>query len=102
MAYILQWGSIPEGAVIRHTCDESFCVNPLHLVSGSQKENMQDKVNRGRHHNQKTHCHNGHEFTEENTYVYPSTELRNPQRHCKACRRAADRRRRGSNGECEG
>lgn len=36
------------GGVVRHTCDNKWCVNPDHLVLGTQAENMQDKVDRGR------------------------------------------------------
>jgi hypothetical protein len=37
-----------SGVVIRHTCDNPACANPLHLLSGTQAENMRDKVERGR------------------------------------------------------
>ena len=37
-----------EGLVVRHTCDNPICVRPDHLLAGTQKENMADKVARGR------------------------------------------------------
>lgn len=36
------------GKVVRHTCDNPPCINPKHLILGTQKENMQDKHERGR------------------------------------------------------
>ena len=41
--------TIPDGLVIRHTCDNKFCVNPAHLILGSQAENVQDAVERRLH-----------------------------------------------------
>lgn len=46
--------TIPEGLVIRHTCDHPWCVNPLHLLVGTQSENIQDCVKRGRHKGNRT------------------------------------------------
>lgn len=40
--------TIPVDAV-RHSCDNPRCWNPEHLIGGSQKQNMEDKVNKGRH-----------------------------------------------------
>lgn len=37
-----------DGIVARHTCDNPSCVNPAHVVVGSQKDNLTDMVVRGR------------------------------------------------------
>lgn len=42
--------SIPRGMVVRHTCDVCLCVNPSHLVLGTQAENVRDMWERGRAH----------------------------------------------------
>lgn len=41
-------GPLSPSDVVRHTCDNRKCVNPDHLVVGSQKQNMQDAVERNR------------------------------------------------------
>lgn len=46
-----------------HTCDNPSCCNPAHLVLGTRTKNMQDKVAKGRHHNQiKSRCPRGHPY----------------------------------------
>lgn len=48
VAWALKNGPIPDGAVIRHTCDNPACCNPSHLKIGTQAENIGDAVRRGR------------------------------------------------------
>lgn len=40
--------SIPEGMLVRHTCDNPPCCNAEHLVLGTPAENSHDMVRRGR------------------------------------------------------
>lgn len=48
VSYILKHGSIPDGKLIMHTCDNPSCVNPAHLRPGTNKENAQDRASKGR------------------------------------------------------
>lgn len=41
-------GPIPDGLILMHTCDVPACVNPDHLQPGTQAENQQDMVRKGR------------------------------------------------------
>lgn len=41
-------GPIPEGMVVRHKCDNRPCVNPEHLLVGTQRQNCEDTVERER------------------------------------------------------
>ena len=48
-SWLIKTGStVGAGLVLRHTCDNKQCVNPHHLLPGTQRENIQDMVNRGR------------------------------------------------------
>ena len=48
VSYLIHKGDIPEEMVILHSCDNPACVNPDHLSIGTQKENMQDMIKKGR------------------------------------------------------
>lgn len=47
-SYQIHFGSVPSGLVVRHACDNRRCVNPGHLQVGTQKDNIQDGIRRGR------------------------------------------------------
>lgn len=49
VAYMLATGApIPQGVIVRHTCDNPPCVFPGHLLLGSKRDNAQDMARRGR------------------------------------------------------
>lgn len=39
---------IKKGNVVMHTCDNPACINPKHLIEGTQKENVLDMINKER------------------------------------------------------
>lgn len=49
LSFVLAGGVIPEGLSVMHTCDYKPCVNPDHLLLGSQANNTADMVSKGRH-----------------------------------------------------
>ena len=76
-------GHLTRWQLVCHRCDNSKCVRLDHLFIGTPKDNMQDKVAKGRSNEQlKTHCPKGHEYTEENTYID-----KRKWRICRTCHR---------------
>lgn len=47
-SYLIHKGKIPNGLIVRHTCDVTFCVNPEHLILGTHQDNADDRQARGR------------------------------------------------------
>lgn len=89
IAFEKAWGiTLAPDQVVRHTCDNTSCVNPLHLMVGTVADNNRDKKVRGRtiHPNAlKTVCKRGHAF---------NTDPRTGRRWCQTCKSemATDRR----------
>lgn len=50
VAYTITKGN-PTGFVVMHVCDTPACINPEHLVLGTQKDNLKDCWNKGRYSN---------------------------------------------------
>jgi HNH endonuclease len=46
-SYIAFKGEIQSGLFICHTCDNTSCINPYHLYSGTPKDNARDALERG-------------------------------------------------------
>lgn len=52
-AHVVSWQlangkDVPEGLVVRHTCDVRTCVAAAHLAVGKQADNIRDMTSRGR------------------------------------------------------
>lgn len=52
-AHVYAWGLANPGVdrrglIVRHTCDVRLCVNPKHLLLGTQQDNVRDMDERGR------------------------------------------------------
>lgn len=56
LSYLIHHGSIDPDLVVRHTCDNTQCVNPNHLIQGTQKDNIGDAVIRGRWNSRGENC----------------------------------------------
>lgn len=80
-------GAIPEGFDVDHLCKNRLCVNPDHLEAKTHFDNCPRGAEH--YHARRTHCKNGHEFTEANTRIRGTY-----WRTCKACERARDARKR--------
>ena len=47
-AWIEAGGTIPEGGLVLHRCDNRRCCNPSHLTIGSHAQNMQERRERAK------------------------------------------------------
>jgi len=46
--WLMNFGKIPEGMLVCHKCDTPECINPDHLFLGTQADNINDAVKKGR------------------------------------------------------
>jgi len=76
-------GTRPDGMEACHWNDEPSDNRIENLRWGTRSENLLDSVRNGKHHlSRRTHCRQGHEYTDQNTYVYPAGD-----RSCIECGR---------------
>jgi len=94
VAYVLTHGPIPAGLQVDHVlargCVRKDCVNPHHLEAVTPQENTLRFPGHGRigaAKRERTHCPQGHPYSGDNLYVFPSGG-----RACRACMRDARHR----------
>lgn len=90
VTYELAKGVIPPKLVIDHLCRITNCVNPDHLEAVTDKVNVLRGIGKSAIRARQTHCVNGHEFTQVNTYRRPGGN----NRACIICRNVHQENRR--------
>lgn len=48
VSWMIFKGDIPEDMLVLHNCDNKICVNPDHLFIGTQQDNINDMISKGR------------------------------------------------------
>lgn len=81
-SYLINVGEIPDGFEVDHLCRNRGCVNPAHLEAVDKKTNMHRSDSFSGVNARKTHCLNGHEFSQENTRIKSGSK-----RSCRTCER---------------
>lgn len=83
-SYELHHGPLFPGWVVCHRCDNPECTNPAHLFAASQQANLKDMRAKNRDFwRNRTHCKNGHEYTERNTRIVKKEKT--TYRVCRTC-----------------
>lgn len=106
---VWEWfnGDIPEGQYILHKCDNPGCLNPDHLFIGTQRDNVMDAINKGRHHTPAIEAKKGppgtlwcsgcQNFISKDLFGDNPTASNNKKRikrwYCKSCKRKYDQSR---------
>jgi hypothetical protein len=94
-AYELVVEPIQAGMQLDHLCRNTLCVNPNHLEQVTSRENARrGNVGKATAERQRarTHCKNGHEYTDENTRWRTSPNTGEPFRVCVICQREGGRK----------
>lgn len=47
-SYFLNYGEIPHGMLVMHSCDNPPCINPAHLLVGTKRDNSVDAAKKCR------------------------------------------------------
>lgn len=64
-SYVVHKGRIPDGLCVLHSCDNPPCVNPNHLIAGTQLENIRDCIIKKRKNPPRGESHAHRKVTEE-------------------------------------
>lgn len=88
VAYDLFVGGLSPDLLVCHSCDNPPCINPVHLFQGTELDNAEDMVSKGRSHGGIDHW--SAKLTEEQVREI-KTELSSPNRN-RRTRRALARR----------
>lgn len=85
LAYEAAFGAIPDGLHVCHHCDNPPCINPKHLFLGTNRDNIADRVRKGRRAGplKKAFCKHGHPLSGDNLGHVKSAK--NRRTYCIAC-----------------
>ncbi len=88
VSYTVHVGEIPPGLHLDHLCRNPSCINPGHLEPVTPYENWRRGMASGAIAQRTNRCQKGHEFTEQNTYIWRN------KRTCRTCRNESEREKR--------
>jgi hypothetical protein len=88
VVYELLVGFLKAGEQLHHCCENKECCNPRHLERLTLKDHLGRHVNLAARNRAKTHCPQGHEYTEDN--LVPCL-LKKGKRLCLTCHREKGR-----------
>lgn len=88
VAYDLFVGGLDPELLVCHSCDNPPCINPVHLFQGTELDNAEDMVSKGRSHGGSDHW--SAKLTEEQVREIKS-ELASPSRNRRTRRALAKR-----------
>lgn len=101
-SWVIHFGEIAAGVQVCHSCDTTLCVNPSHLFLGTQSDNINDCIGKGRFpqlgiylpdRSRVIQCPSGHQYDQQNTGISIHSDG-SRHRYCRACHRDRARARR--------
>ncbi len=90
ISYIIANGEILNDMQLDHLCRVHNCVNPRHLEPVTPRVNVHRGYGPTAANARKTHCPQGHPYSEENTYLYIGG-VHKGNRQCRICGRKRTR-----------
>ena len=73
VSWEIHYGPVPDGIQVCHQCDNPSCVRPDHLFLGTQTDNVQDCLSKGRH--RTVHGENAHSCRLTTAHVLEARRL---------------------------